>query len=192
MKRIFTIIAAFGLALPAFCGSPVYKTLSANGNAATPAFLIFPSDPTTQIRIVNVTYTSDTNNGAITFTPCVAAYAISSSNAAGTTITVSQTNGLAANDSLIIQRAGGLVTNVVISAFSGPTNITLTGTSANTTLPGDEVFKLGTAVTLFVGIGTNSINGEAIFVANPARPLTVLLSPALVTNRLSGVSAHYD
>ncbi len=192
MKKILLISAACVLAgLVALAGSPVYVTKTAAGTASTPAFIIFPGDSSTQLRFVNVSYLTDTNNAAVTFTPCTGAYAISFATNAGALITVSKTNGLTAGASLIIQTRAGVTTNVVISSFVNATNVVLTCVTAATAI-NDEVFLLGTAQTYFVGIGTNALNGEAIFVGNQGRPVTVKLSPALVTNYLAGVTAHYD
>jgi hypothetical protein len=189
MKRKFAIIAALALAMPVFGQSPVYKTVTASGATAATAYL--PSSGGLQARVVGVIATSDKAGSVITFTTGSTPATISATNASGTTITVARTNGLAAADVLVIEGVNG-VTNATISSFTGATNITLASNTGFITLPGDQVYKMGTPVTLRIGAVTNaSFQGSAIYVGNPGRPIKAVVDGTSAVT-IDALSAHYE
>jgi hypothetical protein len=202
MKKILILTGIVGLAALAIASSPIYKTMSKNGNAAAPAQVIFPADPTTQIRIVNVNFTTDTNNSTLSFSGGATAYSITQTNLATTSVTnaISQTNALLVGSGLVLQHAGVCYYSTIASyaqntnaAPYGGTNVVLaSGGWGVLTSPGDSVYLMDTAVTI-PATATAAINGEAIYVATlPGRPVRVLLSPAEGTNQINSVTAHYD
>ena len=187
---------------------PSYKTLSDGGNAASPASVYFPANPTAQARIVSLFYTSDTNNGTLGFSSGVTAYTQMATNAASSSVTnlVNTTNGLTVGSLLILEN-GGIPYSNTLSSYG--TYVTGTNTFGQTTSQAfivlgsggwgvaltnalENIYQMGAISTIQVGSQSNAINGDAIFVGNFGRPVLVTLGPTLVTNRLSSVSAHYD
>ena len=126
------------------------------------------------------------------------AYTIVETNQATSSVTnkINSTNGLAASAVLLLNRGGTYYAASVSSwnsttnsGFYGGTNVVLaSGGWGVATSVGDPVYLMDTAVTIPIGATTNAINGEAIYVgALPGRPVRVVLTPALVTNRLNSV-----
>lgn len=205
MKNKLAIIgiAVCGLALTALASAPFYKTLSANGNAAAPASVIFPADVGNQIRIVNVNWNSDSNTAALSISGGSTLYSIVETNVASTSVTnkLTGTNGLAASAVLVLQHAGACYAATVSSwgqtTNSGPaggTNVVLaSGGWGVATTVGDNVYLMDTPVTLPVGATTNWASGSAIYSSTLiGRPVRVQLTPSLVTNKLNGVTARYE
>jgi len=62
-----------------------------------------------------------------------------------------------------------------IAGLSGGTNIVFTD-KVMATLPGDQVYKLSAAALLPVGAATANYQGEAIFVGNRGRPVSVSIN----------------
>lgn len=201
-KTIITATVGFALALPVFAG-PGYKTASANGNAASPAAVILPADPSTTLRLVTVNWSSDTNNAVLSIADGGTAYSIVETNQATTSVTnkINSTNGLSAGAVLVLQK-GSTCYAATVSAWnsstnSGPyggTNVVLaSGGWGVATAVGDAVYLMNSPVTLPVGATTNWQSGTAIFSATyPGRPVRVVLTPALVTNKLNSVVGHYE
>jgi hypothetical protein len=204
MKKILLVTVAVGsVALSAFADRPYYKTLSGNGNATTPAQVIFPAAPLQQIRIVNANWSSDTNNAALNFSGGTTGYSIVETNQASTSVTnkINSTNGLSANAVLVLQHAGvgyaATVSTWNSSTNSGPyggTNVVLaSGGWGMATSVGDDVYLMDTPVAVPIGATTNAMNGDALYVANlVARPVLVKLTPALATNKLNSVVGRYE
>lgn len=171
--------------------SPPYITASAGGNTAAGAQVIMPADAASQLRIVNVYHQCDTNRALLNFRSGTTLMVISASNSASATITVSQTNGVAINDVLVLKTAAtgaytylGAVTN-----RSASTNLLIS--TLVTTVPGDSIYKLGNPLTIVVS-QTNYINGSAVYVASQVgRPIVADLPIANATNNLT-LTAHYD
>ena len=184
-----------GVALLAIAATPNYTTKSANGNAASPAGLIFPADPNLQLRLVSANWQSDTNIAVLSFTSGDAAYVITAANASssGVTQAVNSVTGLAASDVLVLQKTTGACYAASLSSTNNGTNAVLaSGGWGVATVAGDEVFKMSSATTIPVGATTNAQNGEAIYVGNYGRPVRVVLTPAAVTNRLTSVTGRYE
>jgi hypothetical protein len=177
-----------GLAFSTLAQSPTYVSQSATGAASAVSYLA--TQPALQIRVVGAIAQSDLATATLAFkaggTPLTVAY----TNAAGTWVGVSRTNGFAAGDSVLIETAAGVITNGVISSFGAATNIVFT-TAMCATKPGDQIYKLGTATTLFVGAATNvAFMGEAVFVAPKGRPVMATVT-GTADARLA-VSARYE
>lgn len=208
MKKLFLL--AIGLAsvcLTAKAVLPTFRTFSGYGNATTPAQIIMPADPNSQIRIVSLYYTSDTNIAGISFSTGVGAYYQANTNALTSSITnwVNTTNGLVPTSTLVLQQNGQTYTNALVSfgsfitgtnSFGVVTNqafvVLGTGGWGTNALVGADIFQMGSASTIYVGAGTNALNGDAIYVGNYGRPVIATLSPALSTNRIPSLSTHYD
>ena len=209
-NKILLTAALAGIALLAIAASPAYVTKSANGNAAAPANVILPADPYTQIRVVNVNYSTDTNNSVLSFTSGTTAYSIQFTNYAtsATTNCINSTNGLSGGATLVLQHNGACYSSTVsswaavtnASLYTGYTNVVLaSGGWGVASSVGDSVYLMGTATTLpspAASSGTTTtaaVNGEAIYVASyQGRPVSVTITPALVTNKLNTVIVHYD
>ena len=204
---VLTAVAIVGLAVSARAALQTYKTFSTGGlGTANPltSVINIPEDPNSQIRIVDVSYTSDTNNGAIVFSTSSTALYQTATNVLSSSVTnqVSTTNGLSANCQVVLNHGGTLYTNTVLTWNSstntpvgpyGGTNIVLAtgGWGVNASVA-DNIYVMGQAsMTRYVGSGTNAIDGTALYVGNYGRPVTVSMTPGLVTNRLS-VTVHYD
>jgi hypothetical protein len=203
MKQILILTGIVGLAALAIASSPIYKTMSKNGNAATPAQVIFPADPGSQIRIVNVNFATDTNNSTLSFSGGATAFFITITNALSSSVTnnINTTNGLTPSSVLVLQHAGVCYAATLASwnsstnnqGVGGGTNVVLaSGGWAVSTSVGDNVYQMDTVVSI-PATATAAVNGDAIYVATlPGRPVLIKLSPALVTNQINSVTAHYD
>lgn len=193
----FAAIATFSLAV--FAASPTYVTKSGAGNAAAGASVIFPSDPSTQIRVINANWNSDSNTAVLSFSSGISAFSIAATNAATTSTTnqISGTNGLSGTSVLVVEHLG---TAYAATMSSYSSNATLgafvvvgSGGFGVATSVGDSLYQMGTATTVPVGATTNFMSGEALYVGTyQGRPVRVVLTPALVTNILNSVTAHYD
>lgn len=202
-QKILIAVGCVALAVSAVAGIPTYKTFSTAGNAALPSQLNIPEDPNSQTRIVDVTYTSDTNNAQLVLSSGGTTFWQTATNQASSSVTnqISSTNGLAVGQTLVLNHNGTLYTNVVLtwnqstnvaSPYQGTNVVLQTGGWGVATSVGDNIYVMGqNSVTRYVGSGTNSIDGDAIYVANYGRPLTATLSPASSTNRLA-VTVRYD
>lgn len=202
-NKIFIIGAAVcAIAFTALAASPRFKTLAANGNAATGARVIFPADPSAQIRIVGANFTTDTNNSVLSFSGGSTAFAIQETNQATSSITnkINSTNGLSGGAVLVLQH-GGVCYYSTVSTWNsstnagwyGGTNVVLaSGGWGVATSKGDSVYLMDTAVTI-PATSTAAINGYSIYAANySGRPVLVQLTPALGTNKLNSITAVYE
>lgn len=206
MKKTLILIAVGLLAgVAAFATLPTFKTFSAGGTHAAPAQINIPADPNSEIRIVNLQWTSDTNNATITFTTATTAFYQTASNALSSSITnaINSTNGLAPSAVLILQH-GGICYPAVLSSWNCTTNAAAAGGAVTNIVlasggwgvsatAGDDIFLMGQSqVIIPATASTGAYNGEALYCGNYGRPVTALLSPALVTNQLNSVNLHYD
>ena len=182
-----------GLALAAIVAIPAagadYVTKNASGT--TSCEVHFPADPQAQIRLVGAIATSDKAASVLSIRTGTTPYVIGSSNASGGTISVTTTNGLAADDVLVIVNADGTHTSAVIAAFLNTTNITLVATNGVVTLPGDEVYKMSAATTLKCAAATVNYQGEAIYSGNRGRPVRVVLDGTSACS-LDAITVRYD
>lgn len=167
---------------------PVYTTLSSSGT--TTSVLFFASSPLQQCRIVQAIATSDAASSWVTFKTGTTPLSITKSNAADTTIDVARTNGFAVNDFVILEQSTGWVTNAQIASFTGATNITFKW-NVPITLPGDQIYKLGTATALPVGAANKVYSGEAIFVGNRGRPIQVIVNGTSACS-LDAITGRYE
>ena len=206
MKKSLALLGAGILALSVWAAA-IQQSFSGVGNNALPAVVIIPAIPTAQTSIVSVWYTSDTNTGTINFSTGVGAYYTTVTNALSSSITkwVSSTNGLLANSVMVLQHAGSCYTNSLVSYgnYSGTNGATGTVTNACFMVLGtggfgvsstvfDDVFQMSSESSIYVGAGTNALNGVAVYVGNQGRPVMVRMSVASLTNRLSSVIAQYN
>jgi len=201
LKNLFlTGLAICAVALSVYAALPTYKTTSATGTAAAPSLAKFTADPNSQIRVVNVNCQSDTNNARLEFTTGNGAYYQTATNVASSSVTnqINSTNGLVPNSVVVLQHQGALYVSTISSFDQNATN----GNGTNVVLAsggwgvastvGDDIFQMSSTNYLFIGAATNGVNGDAIFVGNYGRPVLIRLTPALVTNAIPLVSAHYD
>ena len=185
----FTVLAVVCATVTMAQTVPTYTTKNASGT--TTCEVHFPANPQQQVRIVGAIATSDKAASVLSWRTGSTPYTISATNAAGTTITVSYTNGLAANDVLVIQKANGTCISGTISSFANSTNITLAATTGAQTLPGDEVYKMSAATTIKVGATTVTYQGEAIYVGTRGRPVRVVLDGTSACS-LDSITARYE
>jgi hypothetical protein len=212
-NKILLAVATVAMAVSAFADaptySPVYSTMFANGNAASPASVIFPAHAATTVRIVGAYYDTDTNNSVLSFTSGTTAYSIIATNVAASSVTnqINSTNGLAGGGTLVLQHGGVCYANTVStwnattnSGAYGGTNVVLSsGGWGVATSVGDNVYLMSSAMTLPAAAASSgttthgNYSGEAIYVGTLAgRPVSVTITPALVTNKLNSVTVHYD
>jgi hypothetical protein len=177
MKNILlTAALAIGLAISvsAQVGSPTFITQTASGT--TTAVTFFATSPTLQTRVVGAIASSDLASANLTFKSGTTPLSITKSNALGTTIDVGYTNGFAVGNIVLLEKATGVITNAQIASFTGATNIVFSYNIPQT-LVGDQIYKLGAATTLWVGVQTNrNYQGEALFVGQRGRPVQVLVN----------------
>jgi len=177
MKQILlTAALAVGLAIPssAQVASPSFVTQTASGT--TTAITFFATSPTLQMRVVGAIASSDLAGSVITFKSGTTPLTITKTNAAGTTIGVAATNGFTVADFVIVETKSGLLTNAQIASFTGATNIVFTD-KIMATVPGDQLYKLGTAATLPVGATAGkNYQGAALFVGQRGRPVQVTVN----------------
>lgn len=178
MKQCFTIIGlAFGLALNAISAGNTYVTQTNAGT--TSAVVNFAADPQAQIRLCNVIGTSDKASAVFSFRTGTGKYLVGGiCTAAGTNVTITSTNGLVANDLILIQRADGLMTNVQVFSIT-TSNVNFTSSASLALTNGDALFELSAATAL--PCGTNSpirptaYSGEAVYSGNLGRPVRIVL-----------------
>jgi hypothetical protein len=193
MKKLLTTAAMAMLAITAVAQYPSYTSLDDGGNGTAGATVIFPSKANTQIRLVSVNWQSDSNTATLEFKTATTAYRAAATNTTtGVTQVVNSVVGMAANDILVLERAGTCYTAVLSSTNSATNAVLAAGGWGVAPQIGDNIYKLGTATSVPVGATTNWQNGEALFVGNAGRPVQVTLTPALTTNRLRTVTARYD
>jgi len=167
----FTVLAVVCATVTMAQTVPTYTTKNASGT--TTCEVHFPANPQQQVRIVGAIATSDKAASVLSWRTGSTPYTISATNAAGTTITVSYTNGLAANDVLVIQKANGTCISGTIRSFATSTNITLAAT------------------TIKVGATTVTYQGEAIYVGTRGRPVRVVLDGTSACS-LDSITARYE
>lgn len=193
-KIILVACAVVSLAVSALA-EPGWKTLSDGGNAASPAEVIFPADPSATWRLVTVNWASDTNNAVLSISDGGTAFTIVETNQATTSVTnkINSTNGLSASAVLVLQHAGSCYAATLStwnsstnSGAYGGTNVVLaSGGWGVATSVGDSVYLMNTPVTLPIGATTNFQSGYSLFSCTyQGRPMRVQLTPALATNRL--------
>lgn len=193
MKKKILLIAASvaAVALAALAGSPTFSQKTYfTGTAASPGQVIFPSDPTLQIRVVHLDWRSDTNNANLQFSGGSTAYVCQSNctTAASVNTVINSTNGLTGTSVLVLEH-GGVGYAASVSSWVGPTNVVLaSGGWGSPASVGDNVYLMDTPVNRLVGVGTNSIDGEAIYVAAlAARPVMIKITPCGFTNGISPI-----
>lgn len=175
---------------------PRFVTKSAGGNSTAGAEVIFRSTPGAQKRIVNVLYQSDIAAGQLQFSAGTVAYSTTYTNGASTSVTNSTgiTNGLAANDVLVLEHLGvpykGTISSVGSNAPQGAFVVLTSGGFGVSTSTNDPIYKMSAVTTVPVGTNTNGLAGYSIYAADfPGRPIRVALSVATATNRLNSVTA---
>lgn len=168
---------------------PTYTTLNASGT--TTATVYFATSPFMQVRVVTAIASSDLATANLTFRTGVTPLTIIKTNAAGTTIDVAMTNGFSAGDWVLVETAAGVITNSSIASFTGATNIVFSQ-NVCATVPGDQIYKLSSPVTLLVGAVTNkTYTGDMIYVGNRGRPVVVKVNATSVSS-LDAITARYE
>lgn len=197
MKTLSKIICAGALLLLACrlpAASPTYVTKTANGLPAAPAEVFFLSDPNLQIRLVNLSYQSDTNTAAISIQSGTAAFGLLRTNRATTDTTqeVHTTSGMVTNKYFILEHSGTAYKALLVATNNATNAVFGSGGWGVITTTSDTIYQLGSVTTLNVGAATNSQNGEAIFVGNYGRPIYIVLSPTGVTNSITSAVGRYE
>jgi len=116
----FALIALLlSLAVSVMAGIPTYHSYSSAGNGTTSAYVVFPADPNSQIRLVNLMYRNDTNICNIVLSSGTTAYSLVWTNVSATAATnvIDSTNGLTIGTAIILQHAanGLCYTNYVLN-----------------------------------------------------------------------------
>ena len=184
-----------GAALALWAVTPSYVSKSGAGNASAGAQVIFPSDASLQIRLVNLNWQSDSNSAVLSYTTGEAAYSITATNPSTSYLTqyVNSTAGMNSNSTLfVLEHLGVGYAALLVSTNSGTNAVFFTGAFGVQSSVGDSLYQMSTASTVLVGATTNAHNGEALFVGNYARPVRVQLTPALATNRITSATARYE
>jgi hypothetical protein len=208
INKILSIAMGCCLAVSASAALPTYRSFTDPGNATYPGFCFMPADPNSQVRVVSISYSSDTNTASIQFSSGVQAYfqVITNLVTSGITNVVNSTNGLVPNSTLLLQQGGNGYTNKLVSWgntgtnnlawFSVATNVNFIvlgtggwGVAANQNA---DIYQMGTQANIFVGAQTNWIDGDDIYSGAYGRPVIVQFSSCLVTDAFNTISCHYD
>ncbi len=197
MKK-WILLAAFAGALSALAQAPTFTTLSANGDATAGAAVIFPAKAGQQIRLVSLNWNSDSNAAVASITTGAGAYYARLANASSSAVTnqINSTNGLVASSALVVERAG-VPYRAIMSSFNsnaawGNYVVLASGGFGVQTVAGDPIYQMSSATTLPIGATTNSMQGFAIYVGNPGRPVRVQITPSAVTNKINAAVALYE
>jgi hypothetical protein len=205
MKKTLLLLAV-GLAVvvAALAALPTYKTITATGT--TSAIGYFPADPNSQIRVVGYSATSDLAGSTVIFATGYGAYYQTVSNATTTSVTnyVNTTNGLSVGQVVLLQHGGTCYPAAVaaILAYVNGTNASGVGTNLYSlklgsggwgvqAVPYDDIYVMSNVVTIACGATTSVQNGEAIYVGNYGRPVSMTLN-ATSACTINWASAHYD
>ena len=206
-KNLILLGTMLGLGLATYCVAqsfaPKYVTQAAYGNATTGATMEFAAQPGAQFRLVSVYWGSDTNNANLSIETATTLYNVTFTNYATTATTncINATNGLSGSATLLLEHGGSFYTATVsswgastnASLYTGYTNVVLgSGGFGVATSVGDPVYLMTSAQVIPLGVGTNWVNSEAIYIGNPGRPVWLQLGPALVTNKLYSVVGKYE
>ena len=193
MKNLcLTAVTAISLACAtARAALPTFKTLSQTNT--TQAFVIFPQDPNSQIRLVNVIASSDLASSKLTvLNGTTARYVTVTNVAASTSLTLDATNGLTAGCALYVQGAGS---NVIaqVSTINNSTNVTLTGNLGIPVGLNYEVEVMTTNVpSLLIGGNTNkTFSSDGLFVGNYGRALELFVNGTAACS-IDTATVHYD
>lgn len=188
-KLIAVCGLAGAIALSAPAQVPSYTTLNSSGTSTSVVY--FATGPDRQVRIVGAVASSDLAAARMSFTTGTTPLSITKSNAAGTTIDVARTNGFTVGDFVLVEKATGVITNAMIASFTGATNIVFAN-NVPQTLVGDQIYKMSSAVTLWVGVFTNrAYMGEAVYVGNRGRPVQVIVNGTSACS-LDSVTGRYE
>jgi hypothetical protein len=184
------------------CGAVLVVALSANAagdyvtknaSGTTSATVYFNAEPLKQVRLVGAIATSDKAASVLSIRAGTSSYVIISNNATTTATDhfLTFTNGLAANDVLMLQRADGTAASGIVSAVV-TNKVTLTsGGFGSAVAAGDQIYKLSAATTIKVGAATAVYQGEALYAGTRGRPIRVVLDGTSACS-LDSVTARYD
>jgi len=194
IKKIIVLSAALLLAVSLPAASPAYVTKSGNGNATTGASVIFPSVSQQQIRLVNLNWNSDSNTATASYTTGLGAYSITATNPSSTYLTqyVNSVVGMVTNTGFILEHSGIGYYALLVATNNATNAVFGSGAFGVLSSVGDRLYQLDTAVTVPIGATTNAANGEALFVGAVGRPVRVIISPALSTNKINSAVARYE
>lgn len=188
MKKIVTMMAvAMSLAAMA---APEYVTKSASGTTA--ATVYFTADAVKTPRLAGVVATSDKAGAVLSCRAGAGAYVVTV--AVSTTTAVNQwinaTNGLEANDVLVLQKLNGnCYSSTVASAETNMVTLASGGFGIATAV-GDSIYKMSAATSLPVGAATVSYQGEAIYAGNRGRPIRITLDGTSACSIASATAAY--
>jgi hypothetical protein len=100
---------------------------------------------------------------------------------------VNSTVGLVTNTVAILEHAGTAYAALLVATNNLTNAVFGSGAFGVLSSVNDSIYFLGASNSIPIGAGTNSINGEAIYVGEVGRPVYIQLTPALATNRLNTV-----
>ena len=202
MKKIITLTAAvvalatFNLQLATVhAATPAYVTKSGNSIGGTNgAKVIFPSDPSLQIRVVSLNWNSDSNTAVASFNTGAGAYTITATNLSSTYLTqyVNTTIGMVTNTTFILEHAGVGYSQLLTGTNNLTNAVFLSGAFGVISSVNDNLYQLDTAITIPIGATTNAQNGDALYVGNYARPVIVQITPVLTTNKINSAVVRYE
>lgn len=171
MKKIALLgtVALFAVAAQAQ-GS--YQQLNATNQ--TLAQVLF-SGKANQQQVVYLDATSDLAGSLVTFQSGTssASVATAQTNTAATNLFVAAYGVITNGNAVVIQTQSGYLTNLTVGTVSNGTNMNFTSAIGFPLAVGDNVWLLGNTRTTPCGNTTLRIYNEAIYIADPGRPISV-------------------
>lgn len=205
MKKTFILIAVgVAVVVAALASLPTYRTITATGSTAAIGY--FPADPNCQVRVIGYSATSDLASSTVIFASGYGAYFQVLSNATTSSVTnyINTTNGLSVGQVVLLQHAGTCYPSTVAAllayvngtnSFGAPTNLyslkLASGGWGVQAVPYDDIYVMSNVVTIACGATTSVQNGDAIYVGNYGRPVSMTLN-ATSACTINWASAHYD
>lgn len=170
---ILTGAAALALALPAAAQNYTQKQATGTTNAT----VVFMGKPF-QTVVCSVDATSDLSSSKLTFLSGGTGLSVSvaQTNTAATNLIVAANGVITNGNTVVIQTASDLITNLTVGTIIGGTNITFTSQIGFALAVGDNIYQMTNMVTSPVGATTAKLYNEALFFSEPSRPLMVSIN----------------
>jgi hypothetical protein len=192
MKRVLKCWAAIAMASVAVTAmaAPEYVTTSGSGTTAVTVY--WPADAVRTPRIVGVIATSDKAASVLSIRKGTTAYTPVVTNLVTTSTTqwLNTTNGLAANDVVILQKASGTCYSSTVASVETNMVTLASGGFGATVALADQIYKLSAASTIKVGSATVNFQGPAIYAGDRGRPLRVVLDGTSACSVDSATAAY--
>jgi hypothetical protein len=170
---IITGAAALALAFSASAQNYAQKSASGTTNCS----VVFPGRPF-QTVLCSVDATSDLSSSKLTFLSGGTGLSVSAAqtNSAATNLIVTANGVITNGNTVVIQTAGDLVTNLTVGTIIGGTNITFTSQIGFPVAVGDNIYQMTNMITSPVGATTVKLYNEALFFSEASRPLLVSIN----------------